>query len=93
MSDLDTLCARRAVRLAARQLAQDAPKLTASSAAAYRAGLAARAAELRRAALAAWLTGIPEHVVAADCRLPRAVVHQWIAAGYSPQLPGDRWPW
>jgi len=84
MSDLATLRARRAVRQAARRLAEDAPKLSAGSATAYRAGLAARTTGLRRAALAAWLGGIPEHVIAADGRLPCAVVHQWIATRYSP---------
>ncbi|MFE8950295.1 hypothetical protein [Streptomyces sp. NPDC007856] len=63
------------MRHAARQLAETTPKLTAGSADAYRAGLATRAADLRRAALAAWITGIPEDIIAADGRLPVAVVH------------------
>ncbi|MEU5539236.1 hypothetical protein [Streptomyces sp. NPDC020362] len=89
MNDLDTRRARHAVRRAARQLAEDAPRLTAGSASALRAGLAVRTACLRRAALAAWLTGIPEHVIAADSRVPVAVVHHWIAARYAPHHPDD----
>ncbi|MFE7232234.1 hypothetical protein ACFY3J_24330 [Streptomyces sp. NPDC001231] len=89
MSDLDVLRARRAVRRAARQLAEDAPKLARGSAAAYRAGLAVRAAALHRAALAAWSSGIPEDVIAADGHLPRAVVRRWIAAGYPSRRPCD----
>jgi len=87
MSDPDTQLARRTVREAARQLAEDAPKLAAGSADAYRLGLATRTADLRRAALDAWLLGIPEEVIAADGRLPGAVVHRWIAAGFSPGRP------
>lgn len=82
-SDVNTLAqlrARRAVRLAARQLTEDAPKLARASAAAYQAGLAARAAELHRAALVAWRAGIPADVIAADGRLPQDVVHRWITA-------------
>jgi hypothetical protein len=85
MSDLDARHARHAVRRAARQLAEDAPRLTAGSASALRAGLAARTARLRRAALAAWLTGVPEHVIAADGHLPVTVVHAWVAAGHAPR--------
>lgn len=81
MTDLAILRARRAVRRAAQRLAEDAPKLVAGSAGAFRAGLAARVADLRRTALAAWRAGIPEHVIAADGRVPVTVVHQWIAAG------------
>ncbi|MEU1305935.1 hypothetical protein [Streptomyces shenzhenensis] len=84
MNDLDTLSARRTVRRAARRLAEDAPKLAVGSADAYRTGLATRAAELRRAVLAAWLTGVPEHVIAADGGLSPAVVHAWISAGAPP---------
>ncbi|MFF3365264.1 hypothetical protein [Streptomyces misionensis] len=90
MSDLDVRYARRAVRRAARQLAEDAPKLTAGSAGAFRAGLATRTADLRRAALAAWVTGISEDIIAADGRLPVAVVHGWVAARFSPEHSGDR---
>ena len=89
MSAPDTQQARRTVREAARQLAEDAPKLAAGSADAYRLGLATRTADLRRAALDAWLVGIPEEVIAADGRLPEAVVHRWIAAGFSPGHPDD----
>ncbi|MGW0206345.1 hypothetical protein ACWDZ8_11175 [Streptomyces sp. NPDC003233] len=78
------------MRHAARQLAEDAPKLTVGSADAYRAGLATRAADLRRAALAAWITGIPEDIIAADGRLPVAVVHRWVAGSFSPGHSGDR---
>ncbi|MFB7509073.1 hypothetical protein [Streptomyces broussonetiae] len=85
MSDLDTRRARRAVRQAARHLAQDAPSLTAASAGALRAGLAARATRLRRAALAAWLTGVPEHVIAVDARVPVRVVHGWITQRHAPE--------
>ncbi|MFF3517501.1 hypothetical protein [Streptomyces sp. NPDC002573] len=88
MSDLDIRYARRAVRRAARQLAEDAPKLRAGSAGAFRAGVAVRAADLRRAVLAAWVTGIPADVVAADGRLPVAVVQGWVAARFSPEGPG-----
>ncbi|MFH8771964.1 hypothetical protein [Streptomyces sp. NPDC017958] len=89
----DVCGARTAVRLAALRLAEDAPRLAAGSAGAYRAGLATRTADLRRAVLAAWLGGIPEPVIAADGRLPRALVHGWIADGFSPQdtsTTGDR---
>ncbi|MEU9993295.1 hypothetical protein ACFZCP_40910 [Streptomyces sp. NPDC007971] len=92
MNDLDTLRARHAVRRAARQLAEDAPGLTAGSASALRAGLAARTACLRRAALAAWLVGIPTHVIAADGRVPVAVVRRWIAARYAPHHCDDGRP-
>jgi hypothetical protein len=80
MNDLDTLHARSAVRRATQRLAEDAPTLAAGSADAFRAGLAARAAVLREAALAASRNGIPERVIADDGRLPVAVVHEWIRA-------------
>ena len=51
--------------------------------------LPARNAGLRKVALAACLTGVPEHVIAADGRLSVTVVHRWIAARYSPGHPGD----
>ncbi|MEV5878270.1 hypothetical protein AB0L75_29390 [Streptomyces sp. NPDC052101] len=89
MNGLDTRTARHAVRQAARQLAADAPSLTAGSASALRAGLAVRSACLRRAAVAAWLSGVPEHVIAADGRVPVTVVRRWIAAG-DPRHPEDR---
>ncbi|MGW3953197.1 hypothetical protein ACWEKM_20285 [Streptomyces sp. NPDC004752] len=89
MNDLDTLSARHTVRRAARRLAEDAPKLVVGSADAYRAGLATRAAELRRAVLAAWLTGVPEHVIAADGGLSLAVVHAWISAETPPPHSAD----
>ncbi|MER6526989.1 hypothetical protein [Streptomyces sp. NPDC001508] len=89
MNDLDTQSARRTVRRAARRLAEDAPKLVVGSADAYRTGLATRAADLRRAVLAAWLTGVPEHVIAADGGLSSAVVHEWICAGSPPAEPAD----
>ncbi|GHE05009.1 hypothetical protein [Streptomyces alanosinicus] len=76
------LAARDAVRQAARQLAADAPRLTAGSASALRAGLAVRSACLRRAALTAWLNGVPEQVIAADGHVPVTVVRRWIAARY-----------
>ncbi|MBX9394257.1 hypothetical protein K4749_11765 [Streptomyces sp. TRM72054] len=79
IQDIRSAC--RAVRRAARCLAEDAPKLTAGSADVLRTGLAARSAALRRAVLAAWRNGIPTQVIAADGRLPVAVVHLWIAAG------------
>ncbi|KUM99568.1 hypothetical protein AQI95_38225 [Streptomyces yokosukanensis] len=82
MNGLDTRTARNAVRQAARQLAADAPRLTAGSASALRAGLAARSASLRRAALTAWLSGVPMDVIAADGRVPVAVVRHWITARY-----------
>ncbi|MGX4694276.1 hypothetical protein [Streptomyces sp. JNUCC 63] len=88
-SDLDRLRARRAVRLAARQLTEDAPKLARASAAAYQAGLATRAAELHRATLVAWRTGIPADVIAADGRLPQALVRRWITARYAAGHPRD----
>ncbi|OLZ68930.1 hypothetical protein AV521_19295 [Streptomyces sp. IMTB 2501] len=88
MSGLDTRTARDAVRQAARQLAADAPRLTAGSASALRAGLAVRSACLRRAALAAWRTGVPEDVIAADGRVPVTVVRRWIASG-CPRHPED----
>ncbi|MFJ8487721.1 MgtC/SapB family protein [Streptomyces sp. NPDC094038] len=84
MSGLDARYARLAVQRAARQLAEDAPKLAAGSAGAYRLGLATRTAGLRRAALDAWLVGIPEDVIASDGCLPRAVVRRWITARFSP---------
>lgn len=71
---------RRAVRLAARRLTDKAPALVAGSAGALRAGLAARAASLRRATLAAWPAGIPLQVIAADARLSPGTVRRWIAA-------------
>ncbi|MFB6440042.1 hypothetical protein ACFCVY_25255 [Streptomyces sp. NPDC056411] len=46
-------------RLAARHLAEEAPGLTAASADALRAGLAARVDTLRHAALAASRAGVP----------------------------------
>ncbi|ANP52691.1 hypothetical protein J2Z21_000217 [Streptomyces griseochromogenes] len=92
MNDPVTRHARHAVRRAARQLAEDAPRLTAGSASALRAGLRVRTARLRGAALAAWLTGVPEHVIAADGRVPVAVVRHWIAARKAPRHPGDRRP-
>ncbi|GAA1013152.1 hypothetical protein [Streptomyces sp. F-3] len=94
-SDVNTLAqlrARRAVRLAARQLTEDAPKLARASAAAYQAGLAARAAELHRAALIAWRAGIPAEVIAADGRLPQAVVHRWITGRRTPGRPCEKRP-
>ncbi|MGW1159858.1 hypothetical protein ACWD5Q_26045 [Streptomyces sp. NPDC002513] len=81
MNDLDIRSARHAVRQAARRLAEDAPELAAGSADALRAGLASRAAGLRRAAVDAWRSGIPEHVIAADGHLPESVVQRWISAG------------
>ncbi|MFJ8637006.1 hypothetical protein [Streptomyces sp. NPDC093568] len=84
MSDTAVLRARWAVRRAARHLAEDAPKLAAGSAGAYQVGLASRTADLRRAALAAWLFGVPERVVADDGRVPVTVVHEWIEAAFSP---------
>ncbi|MFF4749631.1 hypothetical protein ACWD5R_03090 [Streptomyces sp. NPDC002514] len=89
MNDLDTLSARRTVRKAARRLAEDAPKLAVGSAGAYRAGLATRAAELRRAVLLAWLCGVPERVIAADGGLSPSVVHEWISAGNPPGEGSD----
>ncbi|WP_405969240.1 hypothetical protein OG496_01755 [Streptomyces sp. NBC_00988] len=71
---------RRAVRLAARRLTDKAPALVAGSAGALRAGLAARAASLRRATLTAWHAGIPPQVIAADARLSPGTVRRWIAA-------------
>lgn len=81
--------ARTAVRLAALRLAADAPKLAAGSAGAYRVGLATRTADLRRAVVDAWIGGIPEQVIAADGRLPEAVVHGWIEASFSPGCSRD----
>ncbi|MFE9558808.1 hypothetical protein ACFYOD_35795 [Streptomyces sp. NPDC006703] len=69
---------RRAVRLAARHLTEEAPDLTAGSADALRVGLASRATTLRQAALAAWRSGIPPEVIAEDSRLPLATVLPWI---------------
>jgi hypothetical protein len=89
MNELDTLRARRTVRRAARRLADDAPKLAVGSAGAYRAGLATRAAELRRAVRAAWLTGVPEQIIAADGGLSPRVVHEWISAGNRPEEQAD----
>ncbi|MFD9822362.1 hypothetical protein [Streptomyces violascens] len=71
---------RRAVRLAARRLAEEAPELVAASADALRAGLAARADTLREAALAAWHAGISPQVIAEDSQLPSAIVLRWIDA-------------
>ncbi|MFJ3339335.1 hypothetical protein [Streptomyces sp. NPDC086766] len=63
--------------------------VAAGSAGAYRLSLATRTVDLPRAALHAWLSGIPERVIAADGRLPRAVVHGWIAARFSAGHPDD----
>ncbi|MER5342907.1 helix-turn-helix domain-containing protein [Streptomyces mirabilis] len=71
---------RRAVRLAARRLAAEAPALTAASADVLRAGLAVRAAGLHRAALAAGCAGVPPQVMAGDSRLMEGTVRRWIAA-------------
>ncbi|MFD4633110.1 hypothetical protein ACFVYR_26955 [Streptomyces sp. NPDC058284] len=76
----DLTAERSAVRLAARRLAEEAPALLAASAGALRAGLAVRAAALRRAALAAWRAGVPPQVIAEDSRLTEGTVRQWIAA-------------
>ncbi|MFE2064393.1 hypothetical protein ACFXDH_18665 [Streptomyces sp. NPDC059467] len=95
MSDTAVLRARWAVRRAARHLAEDAPRLaagSAGSAGAYQVGLASRTADLRRAALTAWLFGVPEHVVAADGRVPVTVVHEWIEAAFSPGRSGSARP-
>jgi hypothetical protein len=76
--DHDLPSERRAVRLAARHLAEEAPALVAASADSLRAGLASRAATLRQAALAAWRSGIPPQAIAEDSRLPLAIVLRWI---------------
>lgn len=76
----DPSAERRAVRLAAQRLAEEAPALVAASADALRAGPAARAATLRRAALAAWRAGVPLQVIALDSRMPQATVRRWMAA-------------
>ncbi|UKY47747.1 hypothetical protein [Streptomyces inhibens] len=79
MNDHDLTRERRAVWFAARCLAEEAPALTAASAGALRAGLAARFATLRRAALAASRAGVPPRAIAQDSGLPPATVLQWIA--------------
>jgi hypothetical protein len=76
----DLMAERRAVRLAARRLAAEVPALTAASADVLRAGLAARAATLHRAALAAWRAGVPPQVIAGDSWLTEGTVRRWIAA-------------
>ncbi|MFD9284392.1 hypothetical protein ACFWD7_45415, partial [Streptomyces mirabilis] len=76
----DLAAERRAVRLAARRLAAEAPALTAASADVLRAGLAVRAAALHRAALAAGRAGVPPQVIAGDSRLTEGTVRRWIAA-------------
>ncbi|MFF1603486.1 hypothetical protein ACFVYV_39605 [Streptomyces mirabilis] len=58
----------------------EAPALTAASADVLRAGLAARAAALHRAALAAGCAGVPPQVIAGDSRLTEGTVRRWIAA-------------
>jgi hypothetical protein len=76
----DLTAERRAVRLAARRLTEEAPALLAASAGALRAGLAVRTAALHRATLAAWRAGVPSQVIAADSRLTEGTVRRWIAA-------------
>ncbi|MFJ8313357.1 MULTISPECIES: hypothetical protein [unclassified Streptomyces] len=78
--DRDLPAERRAVRLAARRLAEEAPDLITASADALRAGLAARADTLLQAALAAWRAGIPPQVIAEDSRLSSDIVLRWIEA-------------
>ncbi|MCB5910032.1 hypothetical protein [Streptomyces pinistramenti] len=80
MNDQDLRPERRAVRLAARRLADETPALTAASADALRAGLAARVDTLRQAALAASHAGVPPLVIAHDSHLPAKTVREWIAA-------------
>lgn len=80
MNDRDLTVERRAVRLAARRLADETPTLATASAGALRAGLVSRVTTLRRSALAAWRVGVPPGVIAEDCRLAPATVLRWIAA-------------
>ncbi|MGW9169966.1 hypothetical protein [Streptomyces decoyicus] len=89
MNDRNLPSARHAVRRAARCLTEEAPALTAASAAALRAGLAARVATLQRAALAAARAGVPPRLIAQDSRLPTDTVLRWIAADGSGHIAAN----
>ncbi|MGW9170887.1 hypothetical protein [Streptomyces decoyicus] len=89
MSDHDLSSKGRAVRLAARCLTEETPSLTAASADALRAGLAARVATLQRAALAASRAGVPPRLIAQDPRLPADTVFRWIAADGSGHITAN----
>ncbi|MGW1108537.1 hypothetical protein [Streptomyces sp. NPDC002540] len=79
MNDPQLSRARRAVRLAADRLAEEAPALTAGSADALHTGLTSRTNVLRQAVLAAWHAGVPTELIADDGQLSLATVQQWIA--------------
>ncbi|MEU9124503.1 hypothetical protein AB0C96_32420 [Streptomyces sp. NPDC048506] len=69
---------RRAVRQAAHRLTEEATALTAASAEAFRADLAARASDLRHAVLTASHAEVSSRVIAEDAQLPPQTVREWI---------------
>ncbi|MCE4948390.1 hypothetical protein LVX13_35600 [Streptomyces albulus] len=70
---------RRAVRQAARRLADDAPALTSAGAETLHAGLAARADALRQAVLVAHRAGMRHGDIAHDAHLDLATIDEWTA--------------